>query len=320
MVKTHLEVIGLIGAGKSTACRGFSDNQAEDQPKVHVLVEEEELLHEYVVPILEDVYRSDAGTYRNKEYAIEVVFAIFRLIHLKMMILGREVFSKNLGEYVDRLMEIFAFAQYVDEQTVMSLKEKTMKLGRDFTRTDINYYITDRGVADILCFILERLSELPPKSEEALIFQGLFIEVYKEICRAIYAWNDERKMPISKQDFFYLLPGGVSYRVMLFPSHWSIANQRVNKRGRACEVDEKTGAVLDRVKKVNSILHKVYSDLFDLDDSRLPSPLDGIQFQKAVYAGLGLVTTTPENACQLMRLEDVLIRLWTLFEKIKISP
>ena len=107
LIPTTVEVVGLIGAGKSTILKKMGEDMALYRPDREILVqlEEEELLHDLITPYLSQVYRPEGAKTQQeaREIIVEILFAAVRLLQLRWQV---EVSStQDLLAYLDRILK-----------------------------------------------------------------------------------------------------------------------------------------------------------------------------------------------------------------------
>ena len=272
----YVEVVGLIGAGKSTTLGDMRRCLPLYYPKakVEVDVEAEDILDRFITPLLADVYKLLPGSERSEELAIEAVFASIRLIQVKALIVFKEDpfnFKKVLTTYSERLVEAFSLPTFMEESSLTQLRQNYQFL---IARRRAALHgcepaglIVDRGLADILCFILERLN--PTKT----MMRDLFLKVYDEVLQLVFFWSPfgDTPRPLLPEDFVGLKKR-FDYSVIYLSVPLYTAEERIAKRGRPCEVNSTTGKPLPRVLTTNARLEKIYrrvlpcTETFSQDD------------------------------------------------------
>ena len=259
----YVEVVGQIGAGKSTTLLDMRRCLPLyfPNPHIEVDVEAEDILERFITPLLTDVYRLLPGSERSEELAIEAIFASIRLIQVKAFNVDVEDpfnFKKVLTAYSAHLEEAFSLPSYLDEKSLCSLRESFQFLiarrRAAIHGCELRGVIVDRGLADILCFIRERLN--PKKT----LMRALFLAVYDEIVQLIYRWSPAGCVPRPQAwEDFVKLGHRFHYTVVYLSIEAEKTEENIIKRGRKCEVDASTGKPLPRVLNTNKRLGKIYS-------------------------------------------------------------
>ena len=301
--KVFIELVGLIGAGKSSLLQKFRDGLQDNYPDLHVGfdIEDEEMLHEFILPLLTDVYKCVAGKLIDEEYLTEAYFALIRLLTLFIALRrgdnnGRQL-SHNANEYADILLKRLRIRDRLDGDS-SALENLRIKLGafiqkkvfntEDETRTlPTPFVMIDRGVIDVLCFITDRIESYDTdesEDEDALNSRKadmltLFETIYYEILIQLFyglgrresdaeeAWRniDLPKEALSHAFFGGILPFALDrcqhYKVYTLTISRDEAVERIKKRGRLAELEKGGKEVQPRVQRVNEALEKLYGEI-----------------------------------------------------------
>ena len=320
MHRNYIEVVGLIGAGKSTRCTGYKKAQEGQRPNVAVEEEESSLVADTVYPVLEDVYSGESGAEPRKEYLVEAVFAILRLAHLRA-ILGLN--GVTLAEYVDELLAIFRVGEYTkDGNELEDLRKKLKEETKGEKYSPKVFQVLERGSLDVLCFILERIACY---SDEEFYKCGdmmhLFIQVYTELVTLLFPWTHYVGLPKDEDDFEDLIPARANYSIIMVPVSVRESAKRIRQRSRAIEIDQH-GEVKSRVMLSNMGLANVYGKLFEnlkdmgpVEFEKMAEEVDTQDnFNKTLNVELGLRVAPVGSGFEIIKLHKALPKLWKIFE------
>ena len=101
-----LELVGPLGAGKSTICQKIVDMNELD-----VVEEKDDVLEELVYPILDEFYKTKSD---QSIILTEILFAINRLLLMKSQLLTIDEFrEKILKDYLQYLLDEFCLGEKV---------------------------------------------------------------------------------------------------------------------------------------------------------------------------------------------------------------
>ena len=259
---TTVEIVGLIGAGKSTILKKMGEDMALYRPESPVLVqlEEEDLLHQLIDPYLSQVYYPVSTQEKNeaRELIVEVLFATVRLLQLRWQV--DDCSTPDLLAYLDRilhrLMDGTTFAEEMQATSRDQLKSLARRLGKQTNKPGL--YVVDRGVIDIFCFIRERISTHLPNTAVHKSLVELSVRLYREVLYLLFLWDEPTsdKLPMNIGELASLKRRVNYYCVYInVPKQWAQGN--IQARARSCEVNEE-GRVLPTVLRVNDNLVSIY--------------------------------------------------------------
>lgn len=321
MYRHYTEIVGLIGAGKSTRCTNYKKAREGQRPNVSVEMEETNVVLETVYPLLGDIYNVKSGVFPRKEYLVEATFAVLRLVYLKG-ILG--LVGESLGEYIDQLLLRLRFGAYMEESELESLRSKLKEEAKDEKYSPRTFQVLERGVCDVLCFILERIGSY---ADEEFFLCGdmmqLFLDVYMETVSLLFPWTRRLGLPRLEQEFRDLMPARVNYSILMVPVSVRESANRIKQRARAIEVDE-AGEVKPRVMQSNmGLAYNVYGVLFEKFNAMRQEEIDEMVTQvntqenfNNTVDGMLSIRVVPDAGAgfECIKIHEALPKLWRIFE------
>ena len=271
-----VELLGPIGAGKSTYLSALMQHCSSGRNPPILDIEDEETLHCFVLPLLKKVYSRVDVRDHESEFKVEALFALIRALSIKAAMLtppddtpqpkhtdstaavtelGRNPRLTTLLHTAGDLAVKFRLTRALgsgDYDRLVSLCEKIAD--RHNSSAEITF--VDRGCVDVLCFILERITTFGIGKRDVSVMVCLFCSLLgfllTEVChrppgcgslRGHATWS-------KKTDYFVL------HKNTPLPT----CEERIEKRGRPEEVDSR-GKALARVIAVNCEIDAIYQSI-----------------------------------------------------------
>ena len=267
-----VEVVGLIGAGKSTCLREMAKNLSLYYPDHPVEVEilDEELLSKLVSPFLEKVYGTTSAaaaavTGGEAGIIVEALYSLVRLLQIKLVVEPGfyQLNNSSPQQYLDRLLTDLGITTLVSAEELRLIQD-TLKylINRLKARAVYNSHgflsIYSRGLFDIFCFIIEHIQSHPPKSIQQDRLCNLFRTLYIEMLSLLFFWKKEDSPLPTTLEELLSLRRRLDYDIIYFYIDSTKANKNIVSRARPFELDLK-GKILPRVAVVNLRLMEIYS-------------------------------------------------------------
>lgn len=277
----HIELVGLIGAGKSSlafSLANYHRSRRLGYMGLCVSIESEEHLDRFVNPLLAKVYlEEEAGVALSAEATIEAIFAIYRLAEMHRL-LQQNFPSHDLTqardvacEYITHLFSRIKLEEYTP--SAEAIKGDFIAWARRNASyapwDDTAASLMDRGPVDVLVFTLERLGTITAE-ERKKPFRRLFMIILQETCDLLLHRPSHLGPQQVKRNFLDGWTPRFTYSVALLDMDQATCGKRAKGRARPSEVDSSTGELQPRVLAVNAGLEKIYRSFL------LPRPFESL--------------------------------------------